>query len=242
MRSENMPYVICHMVISIDGKVTGDFLGSSTGLLAAEEYYEINRKLKGDAFACGRVTMESSFTGGFKPDLAEYENADVPAGDFIARKHGYYAVSFDRHGNVGWSDGIIHDEDAGYDDCHIIEVLTEDVPAGILAYYRDIGVSYIFAGKHDIDIDYALKKLYDLFGIRQLMLEGGSIINGAFFRADAVDELSLVYAPVIADEDDKPLFSQCRFREFRSFHSEMLSNGIIWLRFKRDNGIKGGQS
>lgn len=42
------------------------------------------------------------------------------------------------------------------------------------------GVSYIFAGKNDIDIKLALNKLYSIFGIKKLLLEGGSVINGAF--------------------------------------------------------------
>ncbi|MBQ1463959.1 MAG: dihydrofolate reductase family protein [Ruminococcus sp.] len=231
----DMPYVTCHMVTSIDGKVTGKFLRSNSGILASEVYYDINRKLKGDAFACGRVTMEESFTGGFKPDLSGFSGADIPHEDFIACNHDYYAVSFDRHGLVGWTEGFIHDEDEGYDNCHIIEVLTEDVPAENLAYYRSIGVSYIFAGRNDTDITAALRKLYSLFGIKRLMLEGGSIINGAFFRADAVDELSLVTAPVIADKDDKPLFSESIFREYAAHYSEMRDNGIMWLRY-RDKG------
>lgn len=76
------PLVICHMVTSIDGKVTGDFLFGKTGTRVSETYYELNRKLKGDAFACGRVTMESSFTGGFKPDLSEFSDADIPYEDY----------------------------------------------------------------------------------------------------------------------------------------------------------------
>lgn len=225
------PYVACHMVTSLDGKVTGRFLLSDIGVQVSEDYYEINRQLKGDAFACGRVTMESSFTGGFKPDLSAFADADIPKGDYIAQKHHYYAVSFDRHGSVGWTDNVIHDEDEGYDDCHIIEVLSEDTPAQMLAYYRSIGVSYIFAGAHDIDIHAALCKLYRVFGIKRLMLEGGSIINGAFLKADAVDELSLVVAPVTADAEDKSLFYGCASHPFTGASAKVMSSGAVWLRY-----------
>lgn len=223
------PLVICHMVTSIDGKVTGDFLNSKKGLEVSETYYEINRKLKGDAFACGRVTMESSFTGGFKPDLMEFSGANIPYEDYIAQKHGYYAVSFDRHGSVGWQDGILHDEDPGYDDCQIIEVLCEDTPQEMLAYYRKIGVSYIFAGKNDIDINTALNKLYDLFDIKVMLLEGGSIINGAFLRADAVDNISQVIAPVVANEKDKPLFDNAGMTDFRMLDCKEMADGAVWI-------------
>ena len=63
----NRPYIICHMVTSLDGKVTGDFLSLPSCEAATEVYYEINREYKDsnlDGFICGRVTMEGSFTGG----------------------------------------------------------------------------------------------------------------------------------------------------------------------------------
>ncbi|MBQ4101133.1 MAG: hypothetical protein IJC83_06280 [Oscillospiraceae bacterium] len=40
------PHIICHMVTSIDGKVTGDFLNSKTCETATETYYEINREYR----------------------------------------------------------------------------------------------------------------------------------------------------------------------------------------------------
>ncbi len=227
------PYVICHMVTSIDGKVTGDFLYSEKGVEVSEIYYEINRQLKGDAFACGRVTMESSFTNSFTPDLSAFTNTEVPKGDYIAMKHDYYAVSFDTKGRVGWTDRKIHDDDEGYDDCHIIEVLTENTSKEMLAYYRSIGVSYIFAGTDSIDIKTALNKLYSIFGIKKLLLEGGSIINGAFLRAGAVDELSLVTAPMIADKNDKPLFMEADMCEFRLNSVKPMKDSSVWLRFEK---------
>lgn len=227
------PLVICHMMTSIDGKVTGAFLTGKTGTRVSETYYELNRKLKGDAFACGRVTMESSFTGGFEPDLSAFQNAEIFCEDFIAQKHNYYAISFDRHGKVGWTESLIHDSDSGYDDCHIIEVLCEDASKEMMAYYRSIGVSYIFAGKNDIDINLALNKLYSLFGIKKLLLEGGSIINGAFLRSGAVDNISQVIAPVIADKEDKHLFFDADMTDFRMLECKDMKDGSVWIWYAR---------
>ncbi len=227
------PYVICHMMTSIDGKVTGDFLYSEKGIAVSETYYKINRQLKGDAFACGRVTMESSFTNCFKPNLLEFTDTNVPRGDYIAMKHNYYAVSFDTNGKVGWTDSKIHDDDDGYNDCHIIEVLTENTPEEILAYYRSIGVSYIFAGENSIDVKIALTKLYNIFGIKKLLLEGGSVINGAFLRANAVDELSLVVAPIIADKNDKSLFMESDMCEFKLNSVKPMQDNSVWMRFEK---------
>ena len=225
------PAVICHMVTSIDGKVTGDFLYGQKGTEVSETYYEINRRLKGDAFACGGVTMERSFTNGYRPDLSAFENADVPNGDYVAMKHNYYAVSFDTCGRVGWTECKIHDADPGYDDCHIIEVLTEKTPREMLAYYRSIGVSYIFAGEESIDVKLALNKLYSIFGIKKLLIEGGSVINGAFQREGLIDELSLVVAPIVASGNDKPLFMESIVSEFSLKSAETMCDGSVWLRY-----------
>ena len=75
----NKPYIICHMVTSLDGKVTGDFLSRPECEKATEIYYEINRNYKTDGFICGRNTMEG------KEDAPryKYKNVDVPSGDFI---------------------------------------------------------------------------------------------------------------------------------------------------------------
>ncbi|MBQ8688170.1 MAG: dihydrofolate reductase family protein [Ruminococcus sp.] len=228
----NKPHIICHMVTSIDGKVTGSFLRSEACKDAAESYYQINRDYYADAFACGRITMAESFTGGFQPDLTPFSGAKISREDYIAEeRESYYAVAFDRRGNLGWTASHISDEDPGYDNAHIIEVLCEDAGSAYLAYLRSIGVSYIFAGKDEMDIPLALDKLYRLFGIRLLLLEGGSVINGAFARADVIDELSLVAAPVVADAESKPLFAESVMKEYHLKEAKVLSGSAVWLHY-----------
>ena len=230
----NRPYIICHMLISIDGKVTGDFLSKAPCSTACDSYYEINRTLKPDAYACGRITMESSFTGGFRPDLTAYKGKKISRTDYIADKEAkFFAVSFDRKGVVGWTDSKIHDEDDGYDNAHIIEVLSESVSDEYLVYLKAVGVSYVFAGKDDIDIKVAVEKLYEYFGIKLLLLEGGSVINGAFLRAGVIDELSLVSVPVLGDKDSLPLFYDGEYNEFELLSSLPAISGSTYLRYKK---------
>ena len=65
------------------------------------------------------------------------------------------------------------------------------------------------------------------------MLEGGSIINGAFQREGLVDELSLVQVPMIAGNEGKPLFYDSRLAEYVLDSVEQLSGGVNWLRYVR---------
>ncbi len=234
----NRPYIICHMVTSLDGKVTGDFLFTPECAGATEIYYEINRKLKCNGFICGRVTMEGSFTGGYYPDLSEYEPVIHGCGfmpDYIPDDMtGFYAVAFDPKGRLGWKSNKIIDPDGdpGYDGAQIIEVLTEQVDERYLGYLESMEIPYIFAGQNEIDVELALFKLKDIIGCETLLLEGGSIINGFFQRADVIDELSLVMTPIVAEKNDKPLFADSVVSGYELVKSETI-NGNIVLNYKR---------
>ena len=230
------PHIICHMVISIDGKVTGTFLGREECVPATEEYYRLNREIPAEAFACGRITMEESFTGGWYPDLSEFAKEKMDREDFIADSNASrYAIAFDRRGKLGWKTSTIEDEDPGYGGAHIVEVLCEDVDDAYLAYLRRIGVSYLFAGKSEMDLEVALEKLWSKFSINDLLLEGGSEINGAFERAGLIDELSLVQTSVIADADSKPLFERGNLGDFLLKEAKMVSGYVLYLRYLKKN-------
>lgn len=240
----NKPYIICHMVTSIDGKVTGEFLSSTACAKACEIYYDINRNLKSNGFICGRVTMESSFTGGYYPDLTKYEpvKPDPVRMDFMLDEEymsGFYAIAFDTNGKLGWKSNKIIDPDGdpGYDGAQIIEVLSENVDERYLGYLEEMEIPYIFAGKEKIDVELALFKLKNIVGIDTLLLEGGSIINGAFQRANAIDELSLVVAPVVADKNDKPLFMDSTVQDFALTNS-YVKDGVLVMNYKKNYDLE----
>ena len=230
------PYVICHMTTSIDGKVTGAFLGREECVPATEEYYRLNREISAEAFACGRVTMEESFTGGWYPELSEFANVKMNRDDFIANQEASrYAIAFDRKGRLGWKTSKIEDEDPGYAGAHIVEVLCEEVDDAYLAYLQSIGVSYIFAGKLEMNLEMALEKLWSNFFINDLLLEGGSEINGAFERAGLIDELSLVQTSVISDADSKTLFQQSSLGDYILKEVKVISDSVLYLRYLQKN-------
>ena len=227
------PYVNCHMTISINGKVTGDFLSRENSKRPIDVYYEINRKYKREGyngFICGRVTMDGSFTFENRVKIDGYIESEKK--DFIPSDlTGFYAVAFDPKGKLGWTDRFITDEDEGYDKAQVVEVLTRKVDGRYLTYLREKNIPYIFAGEELIDVKVALKKLKEM-GMEKLLLEGGSVVNGYFLDADCVDELSLVLSPVVADKDDKPLFCGSKTKDFTLINSEVFG-GVIVMNFKK---------
>ena len=227
------PKIICHMTTSLDGKVTGEFLSHPASGTATEVYYEINREYKkkgSGGFICGRVTMEESFTGGFYPDLSAYKPVQTRENRWFASDATYFAIAFDPKGKLGWKTNVIEDSDEGYGGAHIVEVLTAQADPRYLSYLQEKKISYFFAGEREIDVPLALQILHDRLSPSFYLLEGGSIINGYFLRADCVDELSLVQAPVVADAADKPLFADAIPRGF-ALREAKAQDGALVMRY-----------
>lgn len=194
----NRPYIICHILSALDGKITGEFMGMESARSVSEEYGRIRTEYQADAWLYGTVTTKE-FTGWRKLELDF--GAEVPAGDFVAEAQAdLYYVSVDTQGEIGWESGTFRK--AGRPDAHVIEVLTEQTPAAYRAYLRQHGVSYILAGSKLLDSKLAVEKLYQLFGIDTLLICGGGTINWTFLQQGVVDELSLLLAPAADGNPD----------------------------------------
>lgn len=63
-------------------------------------------------------------------------------------------------------------------------VLTKRSQTPHLVGLRKDGVSYIFAGEHDLDLEQALEILNRELGIKHLLLEGGGVTNGSATTGD----------------------------------------------------------
>jgi len=186
------PYIICHMAASVDGKTDGRALFALTG---KGEYETLGAKLQGDAWICGRVTMQA-----FADDEPFVSASGEPAGPqpvHVARRAGSYAVSVDTLGKLRWSDGDLSGD-------HLVCVVSERVPKDYLAWLRDHGVSYVVAGSPAVDLARAVDLLGEHFGIRRLLLEGGGHVNGGFLRAGLVNEVSVLLVPGIDGRNDIP--------------------------------------
>ena len=82
-------HIICHMVSSVDGKTDGAALSS---LMADGEYEATGAKLKGDAWICGRTTMQQHFAQK-KPFVSASKKPAGPRPVLVARRAKSYAIS-----------------------------------------------------------------------------------------------------------------------------------------------------
>jgi riboflavin biosynthesis pyrimidine reductase len=228
------PYVICHMNMSVDGRVWHSRWRPSENRMAGL-FERIHEELGNGSWLIGRVTGSEYSKAKAYP---EHTNQSFPRENWFARRDAAaYGIALDAHGKIAWGRS-----DIGGDT--IVAVLTEQVPDAHLAGLRQDGVSYIFAGERELDLALALDMLNRELGIERLLLEGGGVSNGSFLRAGLIDEISLAICPAIdgarggphvfdSSEDMEGPTAPVRSMTLES--SEVLEGGAVWLRYRLQN-------
>jgi 2,5-diamino-6-(ribosylamino)-4(3H)-pyrimidinone 5'-phosphate reductase len=225
------PHIICHMLSSIDGRIDGASLRS---LFDEGEYEATGALLDGDAWICGRTTMQQHFAD----DGSFVRDSNTPAGPqpvHVAQSAESYAISVDTSGKLQWSVSHLEGD-------HLICIVSEHAPADYLSMLREKGISYIVSGATSVDLGRSVDLLAEHFGIRTLLLEGGGNINGAFLEAGLVDEVSLLLVPGIDGRHEIPavfdgVTSTVRGAVPLKLKSvEQRGNDMLWIRYEVKRG------
>lgn len=225
------PYVVCHMMSSIDGHALTDGWDRPFKKRSGELYESLAQEFSFDAWICGRVTMQEISHGDDYPrGLAK---SPIPRIHHFARRDAaIYAVSIDPHGKVAWKRNEALDS-------HIVEVVAETVSDDYLAYLQSIGVSYIFGGKTEIDLERVLALLADELGLKRLIVEGGPSVSGSFVNAGLIDEVSVLILPLVDGRGEHPASFEIpreawKAPTYLSLTSAVVQEGgAVWLRYKR---------
>ena len=231
------PYVICHMVQSIDGRIWGSRWRPRANVVPNlfEKLHDelVKEGGGGGSWLCGRVTAQEFARG--KGKVYPPSSEKFPRINWFAKKEGVKAwgIFLDQHGKAMWERS-----DIGGDP--ILVILCEEVPDFHLAGLRDEGISYIFAGKREIDLAAALETLNRELGIERLMVEGGGGANGALLRAGLIDELSLVITAAIDGSTGAPTvfnsggtdLGPAPIGKMTLVSHTVLEHGALWLRYR----------
>ena len=229
------PYVICHMVTSIDGPLWGSRWRPSQNRMPGL-FERLHERLGNGSWLIGRVTgSEYSKAESYS---TETDQTFLREAWFARRDAAAYGIALDAHGKIAWGRS-----DIGGDP--IVAVLTEQVSDGHLAGLRRDGVSYIFAGKRELDLALALEVLNRELGIERLLIEGGGKSNGSFLRAGLIDEISLSLCPAVDgargigqffDSSDDETDARAPIKAMTLESCEVLDGSAVWLRYRLQNG------
>jgi riboflavin biosynthesis pyrimidine reductase len=223
------PYVVCHMGSTIDGRIIAERWGDNREKYG-QLYEDCHNTFESQAWMVGRVTMEKDFTEGRKPDLQK-PNEPISRKHYVGNTNATsFAIAVDPSGKLGWDSNEI-------DGDHVIEILTESVSDEYLHHLRDKNISYLFAGKGELDLTSALEQLHSIFKIEAVMLEGGGHINGSLLSAGLVDEVSLLVLPLVDGNTKAPTTFEINdlltktATSLRLMDVRKLKHDVVWLKY-----------
>lgn len=220
------PYIVCHMVASIDGRIDCAMVDKISG----DEYYATLEKLDCPTSLEGRVTMEH-YNAAEEPFVANNPITFGMSSVYKAVDSDKYILAVDTHGKLRWPASEI-------DGAPLVCIVSEQVPQEYLEMLKSQGISYICVGHDAIDLPKAMEILYSEFRVERMAVLGGGHINGGFLAAGLIDEVSLLLAPGIdGRKGQTALFDGIpdmdRMPVKLSLKSvDRMANDTLWIRYK----------
>ncbi|PSR33310.1 MAG: hypothetical protein C7B46_10230 [Sulfobacillus benefaciens] len=218
------PQVVVVMGASVDGRIT-TAPGRNVGEWAAERLNgRAHDLLNGlyDRLACdGLMSGSESVLVWGNHEVALAFEPDWP------KKSQAYIV-FDGRGRIDWA----------YTK-RLIVGTRENTPTSYYDQLRSKQIDNIKAGVGEyIDLGNALEQLFRR-GFRKLALTGGGKINGAFLRAGLVDEISILWSPLLVGGETTPtIFEAPNLESWKGIvrlnlvQSEVWDSNLIWAHYR----------
>ncbi len=185
------PYIICHMMASVDGHIDCDM----TDKISGNEYYAALDLLECPSQLSGKVTARMHYARSGHFDAHE---------QCVGRTIFYKAGEAEGYAIVTDSSGTLLYDGNSLDGKPLLVITSEQVAADYLQLLEDKGISYIATGTGRTDLVKAMDILVREFGVKRLAVCGGGHINGAFLEAGLLDEVSLQIAAGVDGRQGMP--------------------------------------
>ena len=221
------PYIITHMMTSVDGRIDCPMVGQ----LSTDEYYIALNRLGKCSKLSGRVTSVLECPAVESEREADNSNPIGNETFSVCKKADEYTIVVDTHGKILWK----YNEADGHP---VISILSEDVSKEYLDSLTAHGISWIATGKGHIDLLRAVEILNEQFGVERLAIVGGGHICVGFAEAGLMDEVSVMVAPGIdGREGQTAMFDGIRKENCNPYKLKLESvekwdTDIVWLRYK----------
>lgn len=220
----NKPYIICHMMTSVDGRIDC----AMTTHLPGDEYYSTLDSLDAPTSLSGRVTAEIEIA---EPGKFTASNNDALLKEAFhkATESDGYKVIVDTKGTLLWNDGNSYRKP-------LLVILSEQVTKKYLEYLESKNISWIACGKEQTDLSRACEILATEFGVKKMTVVGGGHINAGFLAAGLLDEVSILIGSGIdgrggmaAVFDGLPMERPVTQLKLKSV--ETYDSGAVWIRY-----------
>lgn len=199
----NKPYIVCHMMTSVDGRID---CAMTEHLPGVQEYYDTLDALDAPTRISGRVTaeLEMALPGKFEAKTAEALGKE--AFSKAADAEGYEIV-VDTHGTLLWGE-------SAEDERPLLILTSERVSKEYLAYLNGKHISWIACGKEHVD----LKRACEILAAG--LLDEVSILIGA--GIDGRGGMQSVFDGLPMERGVTPL---------KLTSVQQYGSGAVWLRY-----------
>lgn len=221
----NKPYIICHMMISVDGRID---CAMTSKLPGVADYYTSLDAINVPTTVSGRVTaeLEMAESGKFIPKSTEIYGQEGFSKKADAKG---YEVIVDAKGKLLWPDA------SGMSKPYLI-ITSEDVTKDYLAYLDEQNISWIACGKNHVDLVRASQILADEFHVERMGIVGGSKINTAFLESGLLDEISILIGAGIDGRGGMPaVFDGLDMTHdvtgLKLMDVQKFDSGAVWIRY-----------
>lgn len=224
------------MMSTIEGKIASgidgvDILGDYFGLYTTTE-----DQLDGQAWMCGRVTMEM-FAAGKNTPLPNAPKPIEPIDFYVSVETKQYMFAVDTKGILRWKDNTITLSNVT-EKLHLVVIVAKTTPKNYLEYLQEKNISYIFAGEGEHVFEPVLVTMKQKFGIETVLLEGGGGLNGSMMAEDLVDEISLLVTPLVLNKTDAPSVfehttTNIHTKKYALTSVKQMTDDSVWLRYKK---------
>lgn len=220
------PYIICHMMISIDGRID---CAMTSKLPGVDDYYTTLDEINVPTTVSGRVTaeLEMAESGEFVS-----KNKEVYGKEGFSKKTNAdgYEIVVDTKGKLLWPNA------SGMDKPYLI-ITSTNVTKEYLEYLDNQNISWIACGYDSVDLVKAVEILAEEFNVERMGIVGGPKINTAFLKAGLLDEISILIGAGIDGRGGMPtvfdgLDMDCDVTKLKLIDVEKFDSNAVWIRYK----------
>lgn len=218
------PYIICHMMTSIDGRIECEMTGQLAGV---DDYYTALNELNAPTSISGRVTAELELA---LPGKFEGAKETIKQKCFSKKTDAAsYEIICDSNGTLLWPK--TDDTEKPY-----LILMSERASKEYLAYLDEQNISYIVCGQDKIDLIAAMEILATNFHVERAAVVGGPTINTAFLEAGLLDEISLFIGSGIDARASKATIFDGLAESHPIVHLNLMDvtkydSGTVWIRY-----------
>lgn len=214
-----LPRVIVHNSISLDGSLINFDVDM-------ELHYQLASRYKPDAHLIGSNTIKIGIDlyGSSPPE--EKKDFRKPDRD----KNLPYWIIIDTKGTL---QNKLH-EVRRFEFCKdIVVLISNKTPDSYINYLKERNYFFHLVGNEHVDLQKSLQFLYKKYNMKTILTDCGRMLSNLLLNQDLVDEISLLFHPVIVGDESYNIFNNTNKKiELKLLKNEILNETYVWLVYK----------